>query len=398
MAAPKSQPAILWLQVGGLAMVQGAIGLSWIIYSLYLPQLFDQAGLPKTWVPPLLIFENLLAVVMEPLVGAQSDRMQRWIGTKFPLIALGVILATGLFIGLPVLVVTASLNPLIRWVLPLTAVAWALAMTLFRSPVLAFLGKYAFASNLPQAASILTLVGAVAGTMGSFANQWILSWGPIVAFGTGSLVLLLAVLVLRLVDARVPASPATKAALLEGVSLPRLGLIFGAGIGITLGSALMRLLLNSPGGTVAGNNLLLTFTIAHLLTIVPAGWVASKTGALKAMLLGSVGAGLALLGVGLTFSAWPSLVAIVLLGASISLVFNGTIPFALILVPPTRAGLGTGLYFGGAALAGSLFGSAQPLVRGLPAIALALLGMAGFLLATGCIGIARYQKLHQKPA
>jgi len=42
------------------------------------------------------------------------------------------------------------------------------------------------------------------------------------------------------------------------------------------------------------------------------------------------------------------------LGASFSLVTNGAIPFALALVPD-KAGLGIGIYFGGA-LASSMFG------------------------------------------
>ncbi len=71
-------------------------------------------------------------------------------------------------------------------------------MTIFRSPALSLLGRYAFASGLPQAASILTLVGGVAGAMGPLASGFILGLGPWVAFGLGSAVLLLAALALRL--------------------------------------------------------------------------------------------------------------------------------------------------------------------------------------------------------
>jgi hypothetical protein len=42
-----TQPAVLWLQVWGLAAVQGAITLTWIIYNLYLPQLLAQFSFPK---------------------------------------------------------------------------------------------------------------------------------------------------------------------------------------------------------------------------------------------------------------------------------------------------------------------------------------------------------------
>jgi hypothetical protein len=39
------------------------------------------------------------------------------------------------------------------------------------------------------------------------------------------------------------------------------------------------------------------------------------------------------------------------LGATFSLVSNGTIPFALSIVPQDKAGLGTGIYFSGGAVA-----------------------------------------------
>jgi len=47
----------------------GAITLTWVIYNLYLPQLLGQFGFPKQLAVGLLILENALAVVMEPLMG-----------------------------------------------------------------------------------------------------------------------------------------------------------------------------------------------------------------------------------------------------------------------------------------------------------------------------------------
>ncbi len=56
-----SGSGVLWLQVSGLAAVQGAITLSWIVYRLYLPQLFGQFGFPQEFAATVLIVENVLA-------------------------------------------------------------------------------------------------------------------------------------------------------------------------------------------------------------------------------------------------------------------------------------------------------------------------------------------------
>jgi len=92
MSIYKSKLSVLWKQVWALAGVQGAITLSWLVYNTYLPQLLIQFGFPSSLAPLILIIENALAVIMEPLMGALSDQSQRKFATRFPLISLGVII------------------------------------------------------------------------------------------------------------------------------------------------------------------------------------------------------------------------------------------------------------------------------------------------------------------
>jgi hypothetical protein len=73
---------VLWLQVSGLAAVQGAITLSWVIYRLYLDKLLVQFGFTAALAATLLVTENLLAAFMEPVMGGLSDRAKR-IGTIY---------------------------------------------------------------------------------------------------------------------------------------------------------------------------------------------------------------------------------------------------------------------------------------------------------------------------
>jgi hypothetical protein len=69
------------------------------------------------------------------------------------------------------------------------------------------------------------------------------------------------------------------------------------------------------------------------------------------------------------------------LGATFSLVSNGTIPFALSMVPPDKAGLGTGIYFSGGAVASSVFGALFGQPESLSPIVGVLIGAAAFLAA-----------------
>jgi Na+/melibiose symporter-like transporter len=392
MTQSQSATPVLWGQVFGLAAVQGAIALTWVIYNLYLVTLLTQLGFPKTLATGLLIIENLLAIVMEPLMGSFSDRLQHQVGTRFPFILLGIVLAAGCFLAIPVFALGGG-RPLVRWVLPLMMVAWALTMTVFRSPAMSLLGRYAVRTQLPQAASILTLVGGLAGAMGPLANDWILGLGPVIAFMAGSAVLLLAAAALRWAgpNDKVEAQRTEIPSLTPLRVLPwrSLALVFATGAGITLGFRLLmtvfpRVLQTQVPETNVGWTMGAIF-LSLAVTALPNGRLATQIGNSRAMVLGlAIMATLAAVMLTVHNGGFGLLLA-VLVGAAFSLVANGTIPFALATVPADRAGLGTGLYFSGGALASSLFGA---FFKG-DSLALwsgALLAAFAFLLAGMCVG------------
>ncbi len=176
--------------MSGLASVQGAISITWVIYSLYLPQLLAQVGLSAALATSFLIAENFLGALLEPLMGGLSDQAKRWMGTRFPFISVGVILSSALFIALPAIVIFGNPTDAARSVLPVVAIAWAVAMTVFRSPAVSLLGQYATPAALPLAASLLTLSGGLIAAFRPFANKLVLGLGPAVTFAIGSFVLL----------------------------------------------------------------------------------------------------------------------------------------------------------------------------------------------------------------
>ena len=406
MANSPRSGSILWAQVGGLALVQGAITLSWVIYNLYLVDLLTGLGFPQAWAAGLLVLENLLAIVMEPLMGTFSDGRQHSVGTRFPMIALGVILSAGLFFLIPTALLWGQ-NAVLRWLLPLLLVAWALAMTVFRSPALSLLGRYAFRTQLPQAASILTLVGGLAGAMGPLSNQWILGLGPVVAFAMGSVVLLGAMAALRWAGPNqtvVPADGSHAASqgpadgpdrllpAIPGISIPSLALVFGAGVGVTLGFRLMIttfpaiLKQQVPNANVPTTMGLIFLSLAF--TALPAGTLATRLGNRRAMVAGLALLALLAVVMGTVQNAVMGLAIAILFGGAFSLVANGTLPFALSMVPPTKAGLGTGMYFSGGAMAMSLWG----LFLGGGNLTLgwsALLAALAFLGAGVCVGASQ---------
>ncbi|MBD2185701.1 MFS transporter [Planktothrix sp. FACHB-1355] len=392
MDASRNQPNVLWLQVWGLAGVQGAITLTWLIYNLYLPQLLVQFGFAKELAAGLLIIENALAIAMEPLMGGISDRIKHSLGSRFPLISVGVILSSALFIAIPAVVVFRNLFDGIRWVLLLLMVGWALAMAVFRSPAISLLGKYARPAELPLAASLLTLAAGIIGAFKPIANQFVLGMGPIFSFAIGTFVLLGAAAILRRFDPpeipqqdnTLPVVPSPSLSLLSPLLL-----ILGTGAGVAWGSRFlmdaMPKMLKNQWQNADIPWLMFAISLFLAFAALPAGALAVKLGNQRAMLIG-IGATIPLLLLMVLIPNW-FIVAVTILGALafFALIVNGVVPFALSLVPTERSGLGVGFYFGGIGLGSSLFGILFPQLASMTAVASGIWGAIAFLVAAICI-------------
>ena len=349
---------VLWIKVWGIAALQGAITLSWVIYNLYLPILLIQLGLSSKIAIALLIGENALEAVIEPVFGEFSDRQQQFLGSRIPLITLGILLSSVLFIAFPSLIIFDRSKTFSRWLLPLLAVAWASAMAIFRSPAMSLLGRCAPTDQLPQAASILSLVGGLIGAFRFDAYGLILQMGASFAFALGSLSLLVTGAILRWLNP--PEVPGIVERKPQAFFKWRLGLIFLTGMLVGWG---MRFLVPTVSQILAfqlgSENSKIAMTVFFMvlgLSAIPAGKIGTKLGNSGAMMMGC-----SILTVSATFLVLvpsPSIkyIAIAFLTIGLSLVLNGAIPYALSLASTAHSGLGVGMYFGGLNAGVSLFG------------------------------------------
>ncbi|MBD2576765.1 MFS transporter [Oscillatoria sp. FACHB-1406] len=391
------QELVAWGKTCGLAGVQGAITLSWVVYNLYLPQLLQNLGLDKSLALSLLVVESFLAAGIEPVIGFLSDRDPQsgslqdraHFTTKLPLIVATTSAAALLFALLP----HASSQSLLLGL----SIAWAVAMAAFRPPVMSFLGEFAFKAGLPQAVSVLTLAGGIAGSLRFSAQTSILKLGATTAFLLSSVILLAAIFLLRFLVLREPSSPSKtySARLPIGriLFLFGFGLMMGWSLRLLLGESIPRLLRNYE---VSNFNLWmsLTFLLMSIFAVI-SGYLTAKI-AHRQRNHWSLAAGSALIVVSLGLLllkppvAIAFLLAIILL-AGLGTVANSPLPLALEFFPSNRGGLALGLYFGATGLAAAIFNLAIPK----PAESLDLL--AAVLFAQGAVALAGIGALLSTP-
>lgn len=334
---------IQWGRISAIVAVQGAITLAWVIYALYLPNLLIQLGFSKSLAGTLLIIENALEVIIEPICGGLSDRAFQSLGTRQPIIQLGVVLAATLFLILPWLGFLIAPVTVWRWSLPVIAVLWASAMAIFRSPVIALLKLATPQPQLPIATSCLTLVQQLIGALRFTAYNFILSFGSVFTFALSSFILLGAAAFLRRVTP--PITPQINSQTLPKIPVPivaivvPLGITIGWSLRFVMGGLAMYLSQYTSSG-------LLIFSLLLAIFAIPAGRFAVYLGNTRSVLGAMVLTAILLKLILLASSSLILVIVLILMAFTFSTVLNGVVPFVLKLVPEKRAGLGLGIYFG----------------------------------------------------
>jgi hypothetical protein len=160
-AAPRPPVAI----AAYLAVVQFFFALGWIVYVVYLPQLAQQAGMPRHWVPWLLLADQLVFIATDLAVGLASDRAARVLGRIGRAVLAVSLLSTAAFVALPWVAPQGS-------PLPLRAVTlvWVVTTSALRAPPMTLLGRYVAKPAQPMMVAVtsfgLGMANAVAPYVG----------------------------------------------------------------------------------------------------------------------------------------------------------------------------------------------------------------------------------------
>lgn len=379
---------ILWRPVIALATLYGSFTLSWVIYRVHLPILLNRVGLPEAFAPTLLLVEALLAIAIEPLAGLWSDRLRHKQSHRLTVVSIGVISASVLFILLLMLPVVFQTSLVGQGLMIVALIAWAIAMSLFRSPALSLLSRYAAVPALPLATAGITLAAGLAGAVQPLGTDLLRGLGtPITFIGSVILLLVTAVTLQSSHPVTVGLVPAA-AEPSRSLSMLQVGLVFSVGLTLTLGFRLAievwpRIIKAQVPGfvpTIAVGTLLLTSAVVAL----PLGKAALHWGTGRSLLLGLLSMAILLGSMKSITTATTTFLLSILLGMSYSLVANVMFPVAFALLPFYRPGLAIGSFFAGAAAATSIFiGILNSLMTSSPNTGI-VLGIASLSMAGVC--------------
>ncbi|RUT08811.1 hypothetical protein DSM106972_008640 [Dulcicalothrix desertica PCC 7102] len=391
-----SQSSILWRQVVGLSAILAAVMFSWMAYSLYQPKILQELGFVKlaAW---LGIIQGFLGAVLEPFVGSVSDQIQRRFGSRLPVITTGVTLAGLIFVAVAILL-QWQIPVVIRPFVPVLMTLWVMSMIVFRGPVVALLRQAAPLAALPQANMLLTVVFGLVGALSPIMTGFLNSIGGSITFILGAISLTIGATVLYTLTNRdvlfinIEASKSF-------ISLKNISIIFTIGLGVGLEINLLlrtfpKIIQHLSG--IQANWIISGILLLSALTVVPAATLTTKLGAKLAMKLGML---IIVICLALLLFQLGSMLAIGLIlvaGFGFGLVFESQIPLILGMVASDRAGLGTGLYFGGIGAAGALISILLQLVNSITPLNQLIWGAVSSLIVILCLANNKISNLSEK--
>ncbi|MBY0098516.1 MFS transporter [Mesobacillus maritimus] len=278
-----------------------ALSLAWAFYNAYMPLILGDFIDSRAIRGAIMGLDNLLAVLLIPIIGTWSDKIDTRIGNRLPFIVIGMPLAALTFILIPF----ASLSTF--WILIFVDIIFLLAMTIYRAPVIALMPDHTPPEKRSTANGIINLMGGIGAIIALFGLSTLYGMNrPYPFIVAGLLLLSTFILLFFTVDRNPPYAEKTKDevlasnSFLDGYRLLKtkefrghlfvLIAIFLYFIGFTGVESQFTVyaveFLNMKEST-AGFTLGF-FSLSFVLFAVPAGILGSKWGKAPSMLIGLI--------------------------------------------------------------------------------------------------------------
>lgn len=192
-----------------LAVIQFLFVTCWTVYVIFLPRLLESVGIPAHYALWIVMFDQLVFVVMDVVMGAAADRAGRVLGRIGPLIIGATVVSCMAFLLLPHAGLLGAAAPATLLALILI---WTATSSALRAPPWALLGKYAAAPSVPWMNALMLSGIAIGGALAPYLGVTLKNLDPRLPFAVSSLALFAVTAGLVRVERLLARQPAVAAA------------------------------------------------------------------------------------------------------------------------------------------------------------------------------------------
>ncbi len=318
----------------------------WPIYNNYVPIMLETYIKSGTFIGAIMTIDNIFAVVFQPFFGALSDRTNTRFGRRMPF----------LLIGVPLAAIFCSLIPSSNSLISLMTfiIIMNFAMSIYRAPTVALMPDVTPSPLRSKANGVINFMGGLAAVIAYGLGGVLYKVNPGYPFYMASIIML-AALILLYTNIKEPElieiekkeeKPKKDAAKNKSLIFMLLAIFFwftGFNAVETFFSLYGQHILGIEPGT--SSIVLTSFSLAFLIFAIPAGFVASKLGRRKTILLGIIGA--LVVFVPLIFIRNAIVISIILISGGIfwALININSYPMIVEMAPKGLTGAYTGYYY-----------------------------------------------------
>ncbi len=289
-----SYAKIWWIGFGFLG-----VQIAFTTYNAFLPLMYREFIESRALIGLLMGTDNLIGLLLIPVIGAWSDRINSPLGRRLPFVLVALPAAALTFFAIP-------FAAAILWTLILTEVVFTAAMHSYRGPVISLMPDHTPPEKRSTANGIINLMGGL-GTLIAFGGLSLLyDIDPRLTFGIGAAVLLLTLLIVwNKADRHPPYIDNSPVAARNPIREAAVGirllfkpeyrgqiLVLGAMLTYFIGFAGLDAMFPIYGVETLGLTegraafILTTFAGSFLVFALLAGWIGTRIGKIPAMLLG----------------------------------------------------------------------------------------------------------------
>ncbi|MGE5560425.1 MAG: MFS transporter [Chloroflexota bacterium] len=387
-----------------------ATSIAWSMYNANVPLILDRAyGLSTLTIGVIMTFDNIFAVIFQPLFGALSDRtITRW-GRRMPYILIGLPLCAALFVLIPRMSTLFGMMGVI--------ILFNFIMSTWRSPVIALMPDLTPPPLRSLANGVINLMGGVGGVLAFLVGGMLVNRGGAgLAFIFGGFVMVLAWVALFLFVREPKVLSAAEAEVVReqemaeerhdkrGINRSLLLILFAILFWFVGYNAIETFFtlwaVNVLGLSEGSASITLTFfTLALVIGAVPAGIIGTRFGRRRTILAGLVGIVALFTLQGFMTSLNVVRILLALAGFSWALININSLPMVVEIARSSRIGKYTGYYYffsASAAIIGpSLFGWIRDLTQNYST--LFVFANAAFAIALGCMLFVRHGEAVTSP-
>lgn len=175
-----------------------ALTLVWTLYNAFMPLILGEYINSRAIRGSIMGLDNLLAVILIPVIGTWSDRLKSPLGGRLPFLVIGMPVAALFFILIPVV------SGMSLWLLLAVDVLFLLAMTVYRAPVIALMPDHTPPKKRSTANGVINFMGGIGALLALFALSPLYDKSKHYPFLIGGILLFLALVLLFIVVDRRP--------------------------------------------------------------------------------------------------------------------------------------------------------------------------------------------------